>query len=166
MKLIIMMMCLLAIVIFAQTYEDIKDSEASEDYQTKFEQDVIGQRTSVHRISEWNYLVIGSLKSRTFIAIQSDNGQPEQSVINQKNISIAHLERMRYIAFIKNPNDIDKLMKGETINVIRCGGSGWGNRTEYNEKLVFRTINGVKCFHPLNDWEEFYYVTKALKGFN
>ncbi len=161
MKFFLILTVLISTVYGQLTVEDMADPEKVSAWEKRYVSEVIGYRETVTRISSSNYLVTGTLHGRPFIAIQSDNGQPEQTLVHCKKISAAHLERMLYIAYVEKNATVNNLIEGnKKITVQRIYGNAWSGFKEEQEMVILRGKEGKKWLEPINDLNERYDVQK------
>lgn len=160
MKFFLILTLLISTVYGQLTLEDMADPEKVSAWEKRYVSEVIGYRETVTRISTSNYLVTGTLHGRPFIAIQSDNGQPEQTLVHGKKIFAAHLERMLYIAYVEK-DALSKLLEGnKKITVQRIYGNVWSGFKEEQEMVILRGKDGKKWLEPINDLNERYDVKR------
>ena len=159
MKQLLVLLLLISTASAQLSTDDFYDGDYIAQWERDWRTKVIGQRIIVVQITKRDFFVSGMLNGQAFIGIQSDNGQEGQTLVHLKNISAAHLERMRYLAYVEKEDVQRLLQRNKRITVTRLYGNSISGYRELSEKIELKSENGKLAFYPINDLAEVFPVT-------
>lgn len=148
MKTIIVLLCMVVLVLAQLTLQDIDTPESAQKWEHKVNVDSIGVRETVTQLSTYKYLVTGTLYGKTFVAIQTDNREQDQTCVRKKRITVIQLERMQ-IAYISVPS-LDRMLNGnykaKIYPLVGNAISGYSSSDTYTGTIKLNNTNKDRQF--------------------
>lgn len=130
------------------TLVDIDTPESATKWEHKVNVDSIGCRETVTKLSNYKYLVTGTLYGKTFVAIQTDNREKDQTCVYKKRITVIQLERMNsaYITVADLTRMLDGNHKAKIYPLVGNAVSGYSSSKTYTGTIKLNNSNKSKQF--------------------